>query len=122
MSLSLLWTVLGYACLLAAIAAVATVDVIELGEYSGRFIATLVALVGYYGAASLFNLHAADLHPGRARLLYYLVPAAGGLALLYCGYQIARNWHYEVRSFVRVVVKWLLIALLAAFGRFLLRL
>jgi len=117
MSVMVWWALLGLALLGAAAFVIARLGAATLGPYSTRLVALAVTLAGYYGALSLSRHFPAPFHPERVRLLHYLVPAIGGIGLLYCLLQVVRNWRGEVRGLLKAALQLVALTALGALAR-----
>jgi hypothetical protein len=117
MPATVLWALLGLALLGAAAFVIARLGPATLGPYSTRLVALALTIAGYYGALSLARHFPAPFRTERVRLLHYLVPVAGGLGLLYCLWNVARNWRSELHGLLQAALRLLLLIALATLAR-----
>ena len=92
------WLVLGVLLLLASAAIIVRLPRFELGPYATRLLGLAVAMLGYYGASALWPALFGRLQVYGARVVYYAVPLAAGLAALYCLWRIVRSWRAEIHG------------------------
>jgi hypothetical protein len=117
MSATWWWALLGVALLGVAAFVIVRLGAATLGPYSTRLIALAVTLAGYYGALSLARHFPAPFHPERIHPLHYVVPAAGGLGVIYCLIQVMRNWRAEVHGLLQAALRLAALMALAALAR-----
>jgi hypothetical protein len=113
---AILWLILGLGCIGAAALIIARLPAAHLGIYSTRLIAVCIGTLAYYSTVSTWGaVHAA--HVLRYRSLYYVVPIAAGLAVLYLLWRVAQNWRTEVHNLLHTGLKLLLVAVFAYLAR-----
>lgn len=111
----------GFISLAAAGFTITKVDSAELGEYSSRLVATLLALAVYYGVVSIGGI-VPELPTVKFEFLKYLVPALGVAGVVYCGWKVSENWAAETKSLMKSGWKLLLVVGFALLARILLSL
>jgi hypothetical protein len=123
MSWAIVWTVLGFVFLIAAGFTITRVGAAQLGEFASRFIAVVLAILGYYGLTSVSDFAPQlTLNPVNIEILRYAVPIAGAAALLYYGWKVYENRKAEIDSVMKSGIRFLLVVVFAALARFFLSL
>ena len=115
--MAVLWLVLGGLLLLASAAVIVRMPRVELGPYATRLLGLAVAMFGYYGASALWPAMFGQLRVYGARVVYYAVPVAAGLAALYCLWRIVRSWRSEIHGIVTNALRLLAALMLAVLAR-----
>ncbi len=113
--------VLGFASLAAAGFTIAKVESAELGVYSSRFVAIVLAVAVYYGFISIGGI-VPELSAVKFQFLKYLVPVLGIAGIAYCGWKVHENWPTETKSIMKSGWKLLLVVVFALLARILLSL
>ena len=119
MDWSTIANILGFASLLTAGFTIAKVESAELGVYSSRFVATLLAVAVYYGVISIGGI-VPELPTVKFEFLKYLVPVLGVAGIAYCGWKVYENWDTETKSIMKSGWKLLLVVVFALLARILL--
>ena len=112
-----LWSLLGLVCVGLTAALIARFEPAALGPHSTRLLAIAVALATYFGVFSFTRHIPALAQPVRLRPITWLIPLAGGAALLYCAWRVLQNWSAELHGLVRGLLKLLLVVVLAVLAR-----
>lgn len=117
--MNIIANIFGFFFLIAAGLNIISVESIELGEYSSRFIATLLGISAYYGLI-LFGGMFPELPIVKFELLVYLVPSLGVAGLVYFGNKIFENRSTEIETLMKGSRNVALIIVYAILARFLL--
>jgi hypothetical protein len=123
MHTSILWPILGFGSLIAAAIIVTKVESAELGTYSGRLVAVILAFLAYYGVTSLAgDFPILVMNPVRYRFMAYLMPVIAAVSATYLVWKIHKNWKTEMDSAVKSGWKIVLIVGFSICARFFLSL
>lgn len=123
MNLSTLWAVFGFGSLIAAAVMVTKVESAEIGTYSSRFVAVVLAVFAYYGLTTLVDdFPILVMQPVQYQFMKYAVPVVAALGLGYLGWMVQKNWKNETTRAMESGWKLTGIVVLALLGRYFLSL